>query len=414
VKVVLSNPSVAPHIRQTVGAYHEAGSLAKFYTTFIEHPDYRLSTFLKCFPLLRKDILRRSFHNVNIDKVETRALPELLRSISARKWSPVLTDFIWEWAELGFDRWVARKLSPSDDVVHTYEHAALSTLQRAKSMKMFTVYEQSSAHHTHFMRMFSEQMTLYPELINPELILKTNNLATRRNSRRDQELQLADLILCNSTFTRDTLLNSGIEPQKVVTIPLAFPAVEISTVEKQQDGPVIFLHAGNQSVTKGSHILYQAWNNCSFSNGEAELWLIGRNALPENFRKRLSGKVIIRSNIPHMELMSLYQRTHVLVMPTLADGFGMVITEAMSRGVPVIASTNCCGPDLITSGKDGWIVAAGDCVALEARLKWCVKHKAELPLAGRAAQEKAGQWQWLDFRLRLVELVTKEWEMARL
>ena len=131
-KVVVTNPSIAPHIRQSLLAYNEAGYLSKFYTSFVHSPGSKLPLFLKLFKPLRSIFSRRSLHGIPSDKIVMRPLPELLRSISARTFSPRITDLIWEWSELGFDRWTAAKIKRSDEVIHTYEHAALAIVERAR------------------------------------------------------------------------------------------------------------------------------------------------------------------------------------------------------------------------------------------------------------------------------------------
>ena len=411
-KITVANPSVAPHVQQTVKAYYEAGYLDLFCTAFFEHPDNKLSSYLKKIASIEKEINRRSFHDIPIEKFASRPLPELLRSLASRKLGAITTDKIWEWSELGFDKWVSSKLNAETDAVHTYEHAALATLTKAKALKKFCIYEQPSVHHIFFNNLAKQQLALYPELKSAAMALKVNHKADRRNSRRDRELELADLILCNSSFTRSTLIQGGIDFAKIIVNPLAFPPVcangaqQSTTINK----PVVFLHAGNQSITKASHIVYEAWRNCNFTEAEAELWLIGKMALPESSRKDLPGKVIIMDNIPHSDLMALYQQANVLIMPTLADGFGMVITEAMSQGVPVIASTNCCGPDVIEHMKDGWIIPAGNIDLLTEQLKWCVSNKQGLPQMGKAALEKASKWQWPQYKQKLSAIIFNRWE----
>jgi len=101
------------------------------------------------------------------------------------------------------------------------------------------------------------------------------------------------------------------------------------------------------------------------------------------------------------------------VLPTLADGFGMVITEAMSQGIPVIASENCCGPDVIEPGKDGWIVSAGDIDKLSAQMQWCVANPQQVAACGNAAKQKAANWQWPQYRQKLAEIVANKWQQFK-
>ena len=409
-RIALSSPTIAPHVRQSVMAYYEAGYLQQFYTSFIEHPSDSVSAFLSSFKRLKTEIRRRSFHDLPIEKINTRPVQELVRTLAARKMSRKIADQIWEWSELGFDRWVARRLKSSNvNVVHTYEHAALVTLQKAQALNLFSVYEQPSQHHAFFSVIVKEQIELYPELkgVSAELLL--NEKAQRRNKRRDEELKLASLILCNSTFTKRTLVSGGINPEQITVIPLAFPPPKPKETYKT-NGPVVFLYAGNQSLRKASHILYQAWRECNFSEDEASLWLIGKMLLPPQLRENLPGSVLIKENIPHNEMMRLYSQADVFVLPTLADGFGMVITEAMSQGIPVIASENSCGPDVISHEENGWIIPAGDITALANQMRWCVTNRDKIAPVGRAACDKAASWQWPQYRKKLGEIVFDSWQ----
>jgi len=412
-KIVVSNPSVPPHVKQSVMAYQEVGYLDHFYTSFFEHPKNIFSSALKKIKSLEKEINRRSFHELPIDKFVSRPIPELLRSIASRELGPIAADRIWEWSELGFDNWVAKNLNQNIDAVHTYEHAALSTLKRAKELNIFGIYEQPSQHHAFFDAIVKQQTALYPELKTAGAELLVNDKAKKRNARRDEELALASLIICNSTFTKKTLIAGGIDPQKITVIPLGFPPVIQHPKAESGKKPMIFIYAGNQSLRKGSHLLYQAWRNCNFLADEAELWLIGKMQLPPHLREDLPGKVIIKENIPHDELMALYQQADIFVLPTLADGFGMVVTEAMSQGVPVIASENCCGPDVIEPGKDGWIIPAGDIDKLSTQMRWCVANPQQVASCGNAAKQKATNWQWPQYRQKLAEIVADKWQQFK-
>ena len=410
-KIIVSNPSIAPHVKQTVKAYQDAGYLYKLYTSFFDHPESKFSAVLKKIKPLRKDVSRRAIDELPIEKIKSRPIPELLRSFAARVLSLTITDRIWEWSELGFDKWVAANLdAKTTDAIHTYEHAALVTLKKARKLNIFGIYEQPSQHHTFFTKIAKQQFAIYPELNSVVSELLINAKAEKRNRRRDEELALASLIICNSTFTKKTLIAGGVDEEKISVIPLAFPKINQHPKPAKHKTPLVFIYAGNQSLRKASHLLYLAWKKCNFSEGEAELWLIGKMLLPKNLRKDLPGKVIIKENIPHNELMALYESADIFILPTLADGFGMVIAEAMSQGVPVIASENSCGPDVITHNKNGWLITAGDVNSLAGQMQWCINNPDNVRSCGEEAKIKAAKWQWPQYRQKLSETVFNEWQ----
>jgi glycosyltransferase involved in cell wall biosynthesis len=91
----------------------------------------------------------------------------------------------------------------------------------------------------------------------------------------------------------------------------------------------------------------------------------------------------------------------LFVFPSLAEGFGLVIGEAMSCGVPVLTTTNTGGPELITDGREGWCVPAHDAGALAERIEWAYSNRDELYEMGRRARSRAEQWTWADYRRKL-------------
>jgi glycosyltransferase involved in cell wall biosynthesis len=400
-RVVVASPSSGPHVRQSVVALDERGMLDYFATTYLDHPDYRLSSALKgvarrVAPRLVAQLERRRFADIAIERIRTKAAWELLRTFSSNVMRrPVLTDAIWERGEHAFDRWVARGLR-AGDAVYTYEHAALDTLRAARSRGVHSFYEQPSQHHSFFSRVQDEQLERYPEIANASSALTSDQKAGARNRRRDAELALADRIMCNSSFTRRTLVAAGIDASKVRVTPLGFPPP--TPRAPRHDGPVVFLNAGTQNLRKGLHLLYRAWRDLDATPDEAELWLIGRMVLPESLRRDLPGCVRIRDSIPHDELLEVYQRAAVFVLPSLADGFGMVLTEAMSRGLTVITTENTGGPDIIEHGRTGFIVPAGDVDALRSQMRWCIEHRDCLDQIGGRALDAAARWQWSDYR----------------
>src|SRR5205814_10724482 len=136
-------------------------------------------------------------------------------------------------------------------------------------------------------------------------------------------------------------------------------------------------NAGTQDLRKGIHLLYQAWRRLNLAPAQGELWLIGKMQLPERMRSDLPGVVRCMDSVPHVELQSIYRRASVFVLPSPADGVGLVITEAMAQGLPVIITTNTGAAEVIEHGRNGFIIPADSVDALEAQMRWCIEHRPE-------------------------------------
>ncbi len=82
------------------------------------------------------------------------------------------------------------------------------------------------------------------------------------------------------------------------------------------------------------------------------------------------------------------QSCHVLVLPSVFEGFGLVIPEAMATGMPVIASTHSIGPEMIREGIDGYVLEPDDVEGLAAKLDYLATHRREAAEMGRQAAQR--------------------------
>lgn len=403
----IANPGVGPHIQATIKAYQENQLLHTFYTTLYHKPGSAFDDSLNKFaPWLHKQLQRRTLKNTEGFAIKSISGYEFFRIISGKMLSSVLTDLIWEWGELAFDKWVARQLNTQLQWIHGYEHCSLATLQQAKKLGITSFYEQPSQHFSFFEKIAKQQLQYYPELKSIETTLLIDHKSEKRNQRREQELEVCDYIICNSKFTAKTLADAQVSAEKIITIPLAFPTPVKSILEKTNPAKTIFIYAGNQNLRKGTHILYKAWQKCNFNSDQAELWLVGSNQLPLTVRAGLGNEVKFTPNIPHQDLLKLFLQADILVLPTLCDGFGMVITEAMAQGLPVITTYNSGGPDIITEAKNGFLLEAGNIEQLASKLKWCVENRNQVKTMGANALAKAASYPWANFRKQLIKEIT--------
>jgi glycosyltransferase involved in cell wall biosynthesis len=324
--------------------------------------------------------------------------------------SPVLADLVWELEERDFDSWVARSLPRSVTAVYTFEHAALATLGVAKRQGQYSFLEVPAQHSEFYRRIHDRQLERYPELRNSVTAIQEGSRSRRRMRRKMAELAAANCILCNSSFTKRTLIEARVASDKIEVTPYGFPPPAEAPVS--QDGPVIFLNAGTQDLRKGIHLLYQAWRRLNLDPSQGELWLIGKMQLPESLRADLPGVVRCMNSIPHTELLSTYRRASVFVLPSLADGFGLVATEAMSQGLPVIITTSTGAADVIEHGRNGFVIPSDDVDALEAQMRWCIEHRQQLTGIGGRALDTARSWQWSDYRDSLARTIQQRLDAA--
>jgi glycosyltransferase involved in cell wall biosynthesis len=322
---------------------------------------------------------------------------------SALGWESA-ADYCWEFEDLLFARTVCRLL-PACTTVHGFEHSSLEFFQAARREGRPAILHITSVHPTFQDRMFEEQYGRYPELCD------TNEWTLRRrrhhrDARRIVELELADLIVTCSSFAKRSLVEEGIAPSRVVSIPLGAPpapAVPRAVSDGRMGKPFTALFAGIVGVRKGCHLLLEAWKQARLA--DARLLLVGRNNL---LRRLTSGEgVEAVGSVSQPHLFQLMEESDVLVFPTLMDSFGLVVNEALAHGLPVITTTNAGSADLIQEGVNGWVLQAGDVAALAERLVWCREHRAELHAMRTRARQSTRSYTWIEYRQRLREVLTE-------
>jgi glycosyltransferase involved in cell wall biosynthesis len=247
----------------------------------------------------------------------------------------------------------------------------------------------------------------------PDLSTRRNTyferVAEPRNHRADEEIARADWIVTNSTFTTRSLEQAGVPIQKILTVPLGGPTpVNPEELPRVRPDVVRFVYVGPVSVRKGAHYLLRAWKQVAQPG--VELHLYGTVLLPDQIRRDAllapgGGSITFHGSIPALELASVYLQSSALVLPTLCDGFGMVVSEALAHGLPVITTQNAGAAALVENGRTGFVVPAADPDALVRALTWCRDHPDELFEMRRAAWASAHRWTWAHFRHRFVDVL---------
>ncbi len=195
-------------------------------------------------------------------------------------------------------------------------------------------------------------------------------------------LNSVDGFIFNSQTTRSVvegLVGSG--RPSVVGYPGRDHLPPILTPEQiaaraRQSGPLRLLFVGNLTPLKGLHILLQA---LTYLPPDAWcLTVVGSLAMAPAYvgavrrqmaRAGFNGRVALLGALPNAEVAMHLAQGHVLAVPSFYEAFGIAYLEAMSFGLPVIASTAGAAQELITHAREGFLIAPGDAAALAQHLR---------------------------------------------
>ena len=163
--------------------------------------------------------------------------------------------------------------------------------------------------------------------------------------------------------------------------------------------------AGRLAKQKNFSSLLRSWRfvHQKHADWTLEIWGDGteRNHLEQmTVELQLQGSARIMGVT--YDVFSKMAQASIFVLSSLYEGFALVILEAMSCGLPVVSYACPCGPkDIITEGKDGYLVPTGDEERLAEKICFLIEHEDIRREMGMAAAEKSKQY--------AIEPIIRQW-----
>ena len=278
-----------------------------------------------------------------------------------------------------FDEWVAKKMTECD-IFHSFSGFGLKSHMSARERYgAMTIVERGSSHiafQNNILREEYQYWGIKYEELHPLIIEKEIS-----------EYQYCDNIIVQSSFAERTFIQQGVSKDKIIKLPLGVNLELFHKISKI-DNKFRVLAMGTLSIRKGSLYLLEAIKNLNLPNIE----FVFNGKISGEIDKLILPYLDLINQMgmrPFSELYKIYSNASVLVLPTIEDGFGNVIVEAMACGIPVIATTNCGASDVILDGVDGFIVPIRDTFAIQQKILFLYENPLICQEMGRAAMEKA-------------------------
>lgn len=407
--VIVSHPTGNANLRALIRSLSCRGMLEEFCTTIALPP--RLLSSLVLDEGTRRRLGQRTFPEANWGQTHHRPLRELVR-LTARALGPAaLIRHETGWASVDavyrdLDTATAARLRHNQASritgVYAYEDGAFETFKVAKSKGIACLYDLPIAYWRTLQRLLSEEAERRPDWAPT---MKGLLDSQEKHARKDAEIALADQIVVASSFTRTSLLDHFGPNLNVTVVPYGCPPAVTRPARRDANEPLRLFYAGHLAQRKGVADLLEATGRLGF---DWHLTLAGPMpaAVPEALRTALSDP---RCNwlgaIPHATLLEEMTRAHVFVFPSIVEGFGMVLTEAMACGLPVITTPHTAGPDLITSGREGFIVPIRDPDAIAGALTRLAEQEDRRQEMAESALEAARRLSWSAYESRIAKHV---------
>ena len=220
--------------------------------------------------------------------------------------------------------------------------------------------------------------------------------ADRVRSRTPWLLRLrrARLILTVSeAVRREIIAHFGVPEERVRAIPLAASSAFYPVRETLAPPAPYFLFVGTLEPRKNLPALVDAWRE-TYSETGAELWIAGRRRA--DFKRadwkhmeELPG-IKLLGEVPDAELPALYSSALAFVYPSLYEGFGLPVLEAMQCGCPVITSND----PAITEVSGDAVMRAGSTREIAQTMRTLAADPARRKELRKRGFERVKQYSW--------------------
>lgn len=329
-------------------------------TIFTSYPRFALKNAglphdkVKCFIL--KEIVERSFNR----------LPSLRDKFKIPYYAANL-----------FDKQVAAYVKPCDIFVG-WSGFSLHTLRRIRKTSPSTkiILEHGSTH------LESQRFAFLDE--QKRLRSKINLLCLSFIEKELEEYKEADFIAVPSQLAKESFLDKGIPPQKIILTPLGVDIEAFRPIPKNDR--IFRIISVGISIRKGTHYLLKTIDELKIKG--LEFWLIGK--IDDDIRpflKKYTGSFKYIGRVPQKELYKYYSQGSVSVLFSLDDGFGLALTEAMACGLAVICSDKTGAKDVVRDTIDGFIIPTRDVSALKEKILYLYENPHIRQTMGDCARE---------------------------
>jgi glycosyltransferase involved in cell wall biosynthesis len=395
-RVLLSHPTGNQNVRNALASLAEGEMLAEFWTTIAWDAQSRWNRLLPT--AIQMQLARRTYIEAPRERIKCVPFREMIRlGAKSTPLNGLLTSAERPFSIIGvyrhFDSKVARRVaSLRPDVVYAYEGGARETFREARRLGIRTIYELTSSYWYWVRNLHTQEAERNPEFAGllPNLVDSTRHLEWK-----DEELVLADSIFVASEHVRRTLAGA-VPEEKIRVVHYGAPTVrQREQVATDPARPLRVLFVGGLVQHKGIGYLLDAVDRLGSA---VDLTLVGRR-----FQANPRVDEAVRrwrwfETLPHHRVMDVMMESDVLVLPSLGEGFGLVVTEALACGLPVIVTPNVGASDLVHDGQEGFVVPVGSADLIAERLQTLHDDRELLAAMSRKAQARAAAASWESYR----------------
>jgi len=401
---ILVSHSGKQHAYWHARALQNLGCLDRLLTSGYYKPTRWPDCLVRDISRIDRGLKRRFHQDLDPDKVVRSwsfELPELIsRRIGGSR--ETIENHVFQ-RDVKFDRWVARHWAHRGDIFWGFQGSCLESLKAARAAGKFAVLELATVHSPMAIRVLQLEAERHPEWADT---ISNYHFPDWYRERLEEEPHTADLCVVASPYTRESLLDVGVPDEKIRLLPLGAQLDRFIPFDRDYSEPKLkVLFVGGVGQRKGIKYLLEAVKQ--LGTDMVELTIAGPAAANLKALQQYDGYYNYIGRVDQTDLVSVMHDHHVMVLPSVLEGFGLVIPEAMATGLPVISSTHSAAPEIIRDGVDGYVLEPDDIDGLSSRLSTLADNRDLCRTMSQSAITRSQDYSWERHEERLKTIVTE-------
>jgi glycosyltransferase involved in cell wall biosynthesis len=346
------------HSWQTALAFQEGGSLGWYATSAFydkERWPYKFENLLpgSLADRLHREFMRRHLPGLDTSQIRQFGMWEWCETLARRAGYATIARCANRRGNRSFGKRLIRLLEDERvDVVWGYNTSSLEVFRWAKARGVRCVLDQTIGHCASLNHVMLAERAKNPDFFVESFV----PFSLADIALQNEELALADLVVVGCDFCSRTLVENGCDPKKIVIIPYGFDETLFPTTKptrKPLGGrPIEFLFVGSVTPRKGVATLMEAF--ADIPPQLARLTIIGHLEIPEKTFRRFRGHIAHIESIPRKDVVEHFTAADCFVFPSLFEGGGIVLYEAVAAGLGIVQSSNC--GDGVRYGRNGLVL----------------------------------------------------------
>jgi glycosyltransferase involved in cell wall biosynthesis len=277
----------------------------------------------------------------------------------------------------------------------SFDNNSSIPFKKLEGKKIIRILDVSAANRLFVQNIYNNDIKLcgnFAKTFGSNQLIKNEKLIRRH----EEELKYSDYFIVASHFVKKSIQFHGISESKIKIVPYGVDSSKFIFTKKNvsENEKIRFLFVGNISEIKGIYYLLQAFKE--INNKDIIINIVGGDGNDDIYKpyKEFSNffGTIRRDKMPE-----IYTNHDVLIFPSLADGFGLSIMEALSSGLPCIVTENSGASDIITNYENGFIIPIQDVNAIKEKVLWFVNNKKEIEIMSIKARDLAEKYDWARY-----------------